>query len=112
MLCRRCETSAAGPDVLLADRGYDHDKYRRLVWDLGVKPLIAHRGTEHGSGLGTQRRGVERTFAHLNCFRRLQIRWEAAVYSETFRSSALRPRSVQSPYRANKGLTTIHSPRR
>ena len=41
------------PDVVLGDRGYDHDKYRRLVWDLGVKPLIARRGTEHGSGLGT-----------------------------------------------------------
>ena len=40
------------PDVVLGDRGYDHDKYRRLVWDLGVKPVIARRGTEHGSGLG------------------------------------------------------------
>jgi transposase len=29
------------PDVVLGDRGYDHDKYRRLVWDLGVKPVIA-----------------------------------------------------------------------
>jgi hypothetical protein len=25
--------------VVLGDRGYDHDKYRRLVWDLGVKPV-------------------------------------------------------------------------
>ncbi|CAL9330402.1 hypothetical protein SUDANB146_06444 [Streptomyces sp. enrichment culture] len=39
------------PDTVLADRGYDHDKYRRLVWDLGVKPVIARRGTAHGSGL-------------------------------------------------------------
>ncbi|GAA3354553.1 hypothetical protein GCM10017744_013070 [Streptomyces antimycoticus] len=39
------------PDVVPADRGYDHDKYRRPVWDLGVKPPIARRGTEHGSGL-------------------------------------------------------------
>lgn len=39
------------PDVVLGDHGYDHDRYRRLVWDLGVKPLIARRGTEHGSGL-------------------------------------------------------------
>jgi hypothetical protein len=61
--------------VVLADRGYDHDKYRRLVWDLGVKPLIARRGTEHGSGLGTQRWVVERAFAHLHWFRRLRIRW-------------------------------------
>lgn len=64
------------PDVVLADRGYDHDKYRRLVPDLGVKPLIARRGTAHDSGLGTQRRVVERTFGHLHWFRRLRIRWE------------------------------------
>lgn len=64
------------PTVVLADHGYDHDKYRRLVWDLSVKPLIARRGTEHGSGLGTQRWVVERAFAHLHWFRRLRIRWE------------------------------------
>ncbi|MEK0097388.1 hypothetical protein WDA79_02500 [Streptomyces sp. A475] len=29
------------PEVVLGDRGYDHDKYRRLVCDPGVKPLIA-----------------------------------------------------------------------
>jgi hypothetical protein len=40
--------------VVLGDRGHDHDKYRRLVRDLGVQPLIARRGTEHGSGLGTR----------------------------------------------------------
>ncbi|MFB7456182.1 hypothetical protein [Streptomyces sp. NPDC056188] len=33
------------PGVVLGDRGYDHDKYRRLVLDLGVKPLIPRRGT-------------------------------------------------------------------
>ncbi len=65
------------PDVALGDRGYDHDKYRRLVRDLGVKPLVARRGTEHGSGLGTQRWFMERAFAHLHWFRRLRIRWES-----------------------------------
>ncbi|GAA1073178.1 hypothetical protein GCM10009663_11400 [Kitasatospora arboriphila] len=64
------------PDVVLADRGYDHDKYRRLVWGLGVRLLIARRNTEHGSGLGTQRWVVERAFALLHHFRRLRIRWE------------------------------------
>lgn len=64
------------PDVVLGDRGYDHDKYRRLVWELGGKPVIARRGTEHGSGLGTRRWVVERAFAHLHWFRRLRIRWE------------------------------------
>jgi transposase len=64
------------PDRLLADRGYDHDKYRRLLWARGIKPLIARRGVEHGSGLGTQRWVVERGFAHLHNFRRLRIRYE------------------------------------
>ncbi|MDF2710184.1 MAG: family transposase [Nonomuraea muscovyensis] len=64
------------PDCLLADRGYDHDKYRRLVWSAGIKPVIARRGTPHGSGLGVHRYVVERTIALLHWFRRLHIRWE------------------------------------
>ncbi len=40
------------PDALLADRGYDHDKYRRLLRARGIRPVIAERGEEHGSGLG------------------------------------------------------------
>jgi len=64
------------PDELLADRGYDHDKYRRLVRAKGIKPVIAHRGTPHGSGLGTRRYVVERTIALLHWFRRLRVRWE------------------------------------
>ncbi|MFF5809188.1 IS5 family transposase [Streptomyces sp. NPDC012746] len=64
------------PDMLFADRGYDHDKYRRMVWDLGVKPVIARRGVPHGSGLDVYRWVVERTIAWLHGFRRLRIRWE------------------------------------
>jgi transposase len=63
-------------EELIADRGYDHDKYRRLLWQRGIKPVIARRGTEHGSGLGRQRWVVERGFAHLHNFRRLRIRYE------------------------------------
>ena len=62
------------PDSVIADRGYDHDKYRRLVWQRGVKPVIARRRTEHGSGLGRDRWVVERTFAWLHNRRRLLIR--------------------------------------
>jgi transposase len=61
---------------LLADRGYDHDKYRRELWRRGVKPVIARRETEHGSGLGCERWVVERTFAWLHNFRRLRTRYE------------------------------------
>jgi transposase len=60
--------------MLIADRGYDHDRYRRLVWQRGVKPIIARRKTHHGSGLGRHRWVVERTFAWLHNRRRLLIR--------------------------------------
>jgi transposase len=63
-------------DVVLADRGYDHGKYCRLVGVLGVMPLIACRGAKCGCGLGVQRWFVERAFAHRYGFRRLCIRWE------------------------------------
>ncbi|MCX5009222.1 IS5 family transposase [Streptomyces sp. NBC_00638] len=64
------------PDSLFADRGYDHDIYRDQVRDRGIVPAIARRGTRHGTGLGTYRWVVERTFAWLHGFRRLRIRWE------------------------------------
>nr|WP_245738227.1 IS5 family transposase [Streptomyces sparsogenes] len=64
------------PDMLFADRGYDHDKYRRLLWQRGIRPVIAERGQPHGSGLGIFRWVVERTISWLHGFRRLRIRWE------------------------------------
>lgn len=64
------------PDALLADRGYDHDKYRRLLWARGIPPVIAERGQPHGSGLGVFRWVVERIIAWLHGFRRLRILWE------------------------------------
>lgn len=48
-------------EAVLADRGYDHERYRRELRRRGVKPLIARRGSEHGSGLGKERWVVERT---------------------------------------------------
>jgi transposase len=64
------------PKRLLADRGYDHDAYRRKLRARGIRPQIARRGTPHGSGLGTQRWVVERTIAWLHGFRRLLVRYE------------------------------------
>ncbi|WP_329405947.1 IS5 family transposase [Streptomyces sp. NBC_00704] len=64
------------PDMLFADRGYDHDKYRRLLRERGIRPAIAERGQPHGTGLGTVRWVVEHTIAWLHGFRRLRIRWE------------------------------------
>ena len=42
----------------------------------GITPVIARRGTEHGSGLGAHRWVVEQSIALLHWFRRLRIRWE------------------------------------
>ena len=64
------------PDLVLADRGYDHDKYRRILRARGIAHRIARRGTGHGSGIGRQRWVVERGFAHLHNFRRLRTRYE------------------------------------
>jgi transposase len=64
------------PGEVVGDRGYDHDKYRRLARALGVRPVIARRESEHGSGLGRVRWVVERTFAHLRQFKRLLVRYE------------------------------------
>lgn len=64
------------PDALYADRGYDHDKYRKQVREVGITPFIARRGEEHGSGLGVYHWVVEQAFALLHWFRRLRVRWE------------------------------------
>jgi transposase len=61
------------PGRMIADRGYDHDKYRRLLRARGIGHAIARRGTEHGSGLGRYRWVVERTISHLHNKRRLLV---------------------------------------
>lgn len=43
---------------------------------LGIEPVLARRGTDHGSGLGVYRWVVERTLSWLHQFRRLRIRYE------------------------------------
>jgi transposase len=48
----------------------------RLLRALAIKPIIARRNTEHGSGLGKTRWVVERSIAWLHQFRRLKIRYE------------------------------------
>ena len=64
------------PDRVTADRGYDHDKHRRLLRQRHITPEIARRQTEHGSGLGHARWVVERTFAWLHHFKRLLVRYD------------------------------------
>jgi transposase len=62
--------------MLLADRGYDFDRYRRALRSRGICPQIARRGVVHGSGLGRLRWVVERSLSWLHQFKRLRVRWE------------------------------------
>ncbi|WOD20389.1 IS5-like element ISRme6 family transposase [Paraburkholderia kirstenboschensis] len=64
------------PKVIYADRGYDSDPHRQRLRERGIKPVIARRRTEHGSGLGKFRWVVERTHSWLHNFRRLRIRFD------------------------------------
>lgn len=64
------------PNEVYADRGYDSDDTRALLAWLGVKPVIARRNTEHGSGLGKVRWVVERTISWLKGLRRMRIRYD------------------------------------
>ena len=64
------------PDCVVGDRGYDAEAIRQGLRARHIVPLLAKRNTDHGSGLGRWRWVVERTFAWLNQFRRLRIRYE------------------------------------
>ena len=64
------------PASVLGDRGYDSEPHRRALRRKGIRPLLAKRGTEHGSGLGLYRWVVERSLSWLHQNRRLRIRYE------------------------------------
>ena len=64
------------PDSVLGDRAYDAEYIRSALRARQILPALAMRNTKHGSGLGRWRWVVERTFAWLNQFRRLRLRYE------------------------------------
>jgi transposase len=80
----RCDSPAARrpgrprrrPDCVLGDRGYDAAAIRRGLRARHIEPLVGMRRTKHGSGLGRWRWVVQRTFAWLNQFRRLRVRYD------------------------------------
>jgi transposase len=64
------------PKCLYADRAYDSEMHRILLYWRGIEPRIAARRTDHGSGLGKYRWVVERTNSWLHQHRRLRVRYE------------------------------------
>jgi len=64
------------PDHVLADRAYDAEHIRQQLRERRIRPVIAERNTEHGSGLGEFRYVVEAFFNWLFNWRRLRVRYE------------------------------------
>lgn len=64
------------PEAVQGDRAYDSEPHRQALRRRGIKPILARRHTEHGSGLGVYRWVVERSLAWLHQFRRLRVRYE------------------------------------
>jgi hypothetical protein len=64
------------PDEAYADRAFDSEPHRGELRNRGIKPFLAKRNTEHGSGLGVIRTVVEQTIALAHQFRRLKMRFD------------------------------------
>jgi transposase len=64
------------PDAVQGDRGYDSEPHRQELRKRRITPILARRGTEHGSGLGVFRWVVERSLSWLHQNRRLRVRYE------------------------------------
>jgi transposase len=64
------------PQRLQGDRGYDDEGDREALRQRGIEPVLAKRGTPHGSGLGVFRWVVERSISWFHQYRRLRTRYE------------------------------------
>jgi transposase len=64
------------PDKLQGDRAYQSAAKEEELRRRTIAPVVGHRRTEHGSGLGKFRWFIERTLSWFKQFRRLRIRYE------------------------------------
>ena len=64
------------PAKLHADKAYNSAAFRHYLRQRGIRPRLARKGIESTTRLGRHRWVVERTFAWLNQYRRLRIRYE------------------------------------
>lgn len=70
------KTPRKKPKRVFGDRAYDSEPHRERLRKKGIKPFLAKRGEEHGSGLGVYRWVSERTIGWLHNFRRLRTRFD------------------------------------
>lgn len=76
----RPDATAAEPQAICLDKGYDYPEVYELAGAYGLSPHIRSRGEEkqklqHDPGFFARRWVVERTHSWLNRFRGLLIRW-------------------------------------
>ena len=73
--------TAAMPQGICLDKGYDFDEVRDIVREFGFTAHIRARGEEakaikQEAGFKARRWVVERTHSWMNRFRRILVRWE------------------------------------
>ena len=76
------------PKTILADKGYDSDKFRAFLIEAGIHPNISPRDIKnrktqpsYNKALGKMRFKVERTNAWIKSFRRLHFRFDYTLIS-------------------------------
>lgn len=67
------------PDVLYGDRAHDSELHRQALARRAFAQKIAHRYTEHDSGLSIYRWVVERTGSWLHSLRKIRLRTDRAA---------------------------------
>lgn len=80
--------SVGKPSTILADKGYDSDKFRFKLRELQIKPNIPAREiknrkvkSDYNQDLGKMRFKIERTNAWIKSFRRLRFRFDCTLTS-------------------------------
>ena len=60
------------PEKVQGDREYNSEPHRRKLLAMGIEPVLAKRGTEHGNTLGLYRWAAERTISCRHNFCKLR----------------------------------------
>jgi putative transposase len=73
-------------DVLIADRGYDSDRFREALNALGIEPCIPGRSNRkipvpYDASLYRQRNRIERMFGRLKDWRRIALRYDRCAHT-------------------------------
>lgn len=81
IVVERPEPTAARPQGMCLDKGYDYDEVRDILREFGFTAHIRARGEEakaiqREAGYKARRWVVERSHSWINRFRRLLIRWD------------------------------------